>query len=128
MADFVVRYDHACAITARNPNIKVLGIEAELGTVYTAETIAKLRQKFPQYEFVWLMGADNLVQLPRWKHWERICQQVDIHVFDRNEHLYEAMAGKAIAKYANKIHYHHIRKNPQSATQIRQKRKKPQSI
>lgn len=123
MADFALRYDHACAIAAGHPQIKVLGIEAELGTVFTADTIARLKQKFQQHSFVWLMGADNLVQLPRWKHWERICQQVNIHVFDRNEHLYEAMKGKAVAKYPNKIHYHHIRKNSQSATQIRQANK-----
>lgn len=124
MADFVVRYDHACAMAAGNPQIHVLGIEAELGTVFTADTIRRIKLQFPQHEFVWLMGADNLVQLPRWKHWEEICKQVHIHVFDRNEHLYEAMNGKAVAKYADKIHYHYIRKNPLSATEIRAKKKR----
>lgn len=119
MADFVIRYDHATKVAEDNPQIKVMGIEVEIGTIYTAETIARLKLKFPHYEFVWIMGADNLVQLPRWKHWEQICQQVEIHVFDRNEYLYEAMNGKAVAKYADKIHYHYIRKNPISATEIR---------
>ena len=121
MADFVVRYDHACAIAANNPQIKVLGIEAELGTIYTADTIRRLKLKYPEHEFIWMMGTDNLVQLPYWKHWEEICKQVHIHVFDRNEQLYEAMNGKAIAKYPDRIHYHYIRKNPNSATEIRNK-------
>ena len=122
MADFAIRYDHACKVAEKNPSIKVLGIEDELGTVYTSDTIRRLHLKFPQHEFAWLMGADNLVQLPRWKHWEEICEQVDIHVFDRNEYLYEAMNGIAMAKFGHKIHYHHIRKNAQSATDIRANR------
>jgi len=52
--------------------IVATAIEADLGTRYTADTLAALRQRFPRVHFVWLMGADNLVQLPRWRHWLRI--------------------------------------------------------
>ena len=118
MMDFTLRYDHALAI-ANHPKIKVSAIEAEFQTQYTADTIARLRQKDPRYKFVWIMGADNLIQLPQWKKWEEICQQVPIHVFDRDEYFFKAMAGKAIAKHGDKITYHIIRKNPLSSTEIR---------
>lgn len=123
MMDFVLRMDHAGAVAGNHPKVKVLGIEIELDTIYTADTIRRLKQKHPAYEFVWLMGTDNLLQLPRWKKWEDICRQVEIHVFDRNKDFHKAVRGKAVLKFKDRIHYHFIRKNPLSATEIRNKAK-----
>ena len=33
--------------------------------------------------FVWLMGADNLRQLPRWKDWPALVESIPIAVIDR---------------------------------------------
>src|SRR5689334_13259192 len=46
---------------ARNPKIVVAGIEAELGTCFTIDTLKALQHRFPQRRFVWLMGSDNLL-------------------------------------------------------------------
>lgn len=119
MMDFALRMDHAGAIVGDHPHIKVLGIEVELNTRYTADTIKKLKQRYPQHEFIWLMGTDNLLQFPRWKKWEEICELAEIHVFDRDKDFHKAMRGKAMMKYKDRIHYHYIRKNPLSATEIR---------
>ena len=56
------------AAVARHPRIRVLPLETRLGTRYTADTIRRLAA-WPDHRFVWLMGADNLGQLPRWRHW-----------------------------------------------------------
>ena len=45
--------------------IVATAIETGLGTRYTADTLAQLCRRFPRARFVWLMGADNLAQLPR---------------------------------------------------------------
>ena len=34
---------------------------------FTVDTLRLLRRRFPAAKFVWLMGADNLAQLPRWR-------------------------------------------------------------
>jgi nicotinate-nucleotide adenylyltransferase len=70
-------------------------IEAELGTRYTADTIAVLRQRFPRCRFVWLMGADNLTQFPRWNRWREIAASVPVAVFPRPGETRRGLAGQA---------------------------------
>jgi nicotinate-nucleotide adenylyltransferase len=68
---------------ARHSRIVPTAIEQKLGTRYTAETLAKLVRRFPNRRFVWLMGADNLAQLHRWRQWRRIARTVSIAVIAR---------------------------------------------
>lgn len=68
---------------ADDPRIVVTGIEARLGTRWTADTIAALKARFPGVRFVWLMGSDNLVQFSRWDRWQGIAAQVPIGVIAR---------------------------------------------
>ena len=116
---FEERLDAAKKLTARNPKIKVLDLENKFGTQYTIDTLKRLKTKFPHYEFVWLMGADNLIQLPKWKRWEEILKLVPIQVFDRAEYFYKAIGQLAYQKHKSRIKYHKIRKHPASATEIR---------
>lgn len=66
-----------------DPRIKVTGLEATLGTRYTAQTIARLRAFYPGVRFVWIMGADNLRQFHRWKDWQQIMDNVPVGVLAR---------------------------------------------
>jgi nicotinate-nucleotide adenylyltransferase len=84
---------------ARHPRIMVSDLEARLGTTYTAETLARLAQ-IPGQRFIWLIGADNLLQLPRWQHWERIFVLAPIAVFDRSPYSQTAVASKAGYRFA----------------------------
>src|SRR5262249_39765314 len=68
----------AAALAGGRKGIRVSAIEATLGTTYTADTIRALRRRFPRTQFVWLMGGDNLVQLPRWQRWQEIVESVPI--------------------------------------------------
>ena len=68
---------------ADDPRIVVTGIEARLGTRWTADTIAALKARFPGVRFGWLMGSDNLVQFSRWDRWRGIAAQVPIGVIAR---------------------------------------------
>ena len=67
----------------RHPRVEVTGIEARLGTRFTAETLAALRARYPGVRFVWLMGADNLVQFHRWERWRGIVGAVALGVLAR---------------------------------------------
>lgn len=66
-----------------HPRIHVTDIEAQLGTRYTADTLARLRRMRPDVRFVWLMGADNLVQFDRWQDWRQIIGTVPVGVLAR---------------------------------------------
>ena len=70
-------------------------IERALGTRFTADTVAKLRQRFPRADFVFLIGADNLVQLPRWKSWRRIASSTPLAVLPRPGWTRRALHGAA---------------------------------
>lgn len=83
---------------ARHPRIVVTDVERRLGTRYTVDTLARLvRRRGPR--FVWLIGADNLVQLPRWRNWRRLVETVPVAVLDREPYGYRALVGKVAQAY-----------------------------
>ncbi len=94
MATLAARLASAQRI-ADGRRIVATGIEAALGTRYTADTLDKLRRRFPRVRFVWLMGADNLEQLPRWKRWRRIAHANAFAVLPRPTYNHRALAGQA---------------------------------
>ena len=67
----------------RHPRVVVTGLEALLGTQSTADTIDRLRAMYPGVQFVWLMGADNLVQFHHWDRWRDILRSVPVGVLAR---------------------------------------------
>lgn len=84
----------------RHPRVRITGIEAELGTRYTAETVAGLRRCYPGVRFVWLMGADNLAQFHRWDRWDEIIAQVPVGVLARPGQRLAALRAPAAQRFA----------------------------
>jgi nicotinate-nucleotide adenylyltransferase len=70
-------------------------IEGDLGTRYTVDTLAALHRRFPRARFVFVIGADNLVQLPRWQGWGRIAATTPLAVLPRPGWTRKALAGQA---------------------------------
>ena len=68
---------------ARRAPIRATAIEARLGTRYTIDTLRALVRRYPRRRFIWLMGADNLAQFHRWRHWRKIARAVPIAVVTR---------------------------------------------
>lgn len=86
----------------RSPRIKVTGIEAALGTNYTAETLRRLRPKLSTVHYVWMMGADNLAGFHRWRDWEGIAASLPMAIFNRPGKAMAALsspAAHALARY-----------------------------
>lgn len=84
-------------------------LERRLGTRYTADTLRALRRLYPGVRFVWLMGADNLVEIHRWNQWVEIFQTVPIAVFARPGHQVKAGLSIAATRFA------HARLDPRRA-------------
>ncbi len=78
-----------------DPRVCVTGLEAHLGTRYTAQTIVRLQRLYPGVRFVWLMGADNLAQFHRWENWRAIMNMVPVGVIARPGDRGAARASKA---------------------------------
>ncbi len=111
MAPLAARLASARTI-ADGRRVLATGIEARLGTRYTADTVRALQARFPRTRFVWLMGADNLAQLPRWRHWREIVTALPFAVLPRPTYSLRALAGPAARCLAR------ARRNPAGATTL----------
>lgn len=108
MAPFAERLAGAQGIGSRR--IVATGIEAAFGTRFTVDTMAELRRRFPAARFVWIMGADILTQLPRWRRWTGLLADMAFVVLPRPGHVYPALAGQAA---------HRLRRQRRPARQAR---------
>ena len=84
------------------PRVVVTDIEARIGARYTYETLAWIKRRAPSVHFVWIMGADNLRQFDRWRHWRAIADLVPIVVVDRPGSTLRAISsrgGAALARW-----------------------------
>jgi len=67
-----------------NPHLRAEDIELSLPRPsYTIATLDALCVRHPAYEFVLLMGADNLAGLSRWQAADRLVQEFDLYVYPR---------------------------------------------
>ncbi|MEO5805053.1 nicotinate-nucleotide adenylyltransferase [Devosia sp.] len=66
-----------------DPRIKVTGFEAAHGFTYSWQTIKYLKQSLPGRNFVWIMGADNMVGFHHWQRWREIADLLPIAVYVR---------------------------------------------
>jgi nicotinate-nucleotide adenylyltransferase len=135
MADLALRLKRA-AVVARDRRIKVSDFEAKLGLSYTVDTVQQLLRRFPRWGFVWIMGADNLLQIPRWRRWQQIFHTIPVAVFARAPYSNKALAGLAARRFwRSRVDARHARRltaqalpawvflhtslSPESATAIR---------
>ena len=63
--------------------MQISDVERRLGTQYTIDLLRTLTRRDPATRYVFLMGADNLLQMPRWRAWEEILSLVPIAVIAR---------------------------------------------
>jgi nicotinate-nucleotide adenylyltransferase len=90
----------AARALAHHPRIDITGVETEIGSPYTYETVRYLVSRCPGVRFVWIMGADNLRSFHRWENWQGIARLVPMAVVDRlGPSLYATggIAGQALA-------------------------------
>jgi len=141
MAPFAVRLEGAQRVAVGHKRIVDSDLEQQLGgSTYTADTLRALCRRFPRLRFVWLMGADNLVQLRYWQRWREIFRTAAIAVFDRPSYSLKALAGLPARRFArHRVPvsaarrlaemkppawvFFHSRLDPRSATRIRSEQK-----
>jgi nicotinate-nucleotide adenylyltransferase len=69
---------------ADNTKLKASDIEFNLPKPsYTIDTLTILAEKYPQHEFVLIMGEDNLVQFENWKNHDKILEFYKLYVYKR---------------------------------------------
>jgi nicotinate-nucleotide adenylyltransferase len=53
---------------------------------YTIDTLTYLKEKYPQHQFVLIMGGDNLATLQKWKNFDAILRGYAIYVYKRPQY------------------------------------------
>ena len=84
-----------------NPKLDVSDIEFNMPQPsYTIDTLVRLSEKYPENEYVLIMGADNLKNFHKWKNYEKILEDYSIYVYPstyevegthKNVHLIEGV-------------------------------------
>jgi nicotinate-nucleotide adenylyltransferase len=84
---------------AHHPRFVVTDIERQIGSKYTAETLRHLRPAFARGHFVWIMGADSLANLHRWRNWTEITETLPLAVLARPGYSLRALGSYAALRY-----------------------------
>ncbi len=122
--------------------LKVSDFENHHQLIYTLDTLKYLIRRYRCYQFVWLMGADNLAILHKWYGWKQIIRLIPIAVYNRPSYDFKALASKAgrylrkyrvLANNAGNIKYRkklpawsmmHAKRSSVSASQLRESLKR----
>jgi nicotinate-nucleotide adenylyltransferase len=108
--------------------------------------MAPLAQRLGRAQFVWLMGADNFLQVCQWDRWTRLFALLPVAIIDRPPYSKAAMTAKAARRFfrfrsparalmsralrAGDLpawSFLHLRRHPASATQLRVKHEQQES-
>ncbi len=103
MAPLAARLASA-AVAANHRRIHVTDLELHLGTRFAVDTVAALQRRYPGVRFIWLMGADNLVQFHHWSRWRGLASRVPIAVLARPGYMERALAAPAMAWFGRRRH------------------------
>ena len=90
-----------CNKVVKNHPIKIKEYEKKINSNYTYLTIKYLNNKYKFINFLWLMGADNLIHFHKWQKWRKIFNEVPIVVFKRYGYNNEALNSIAKKTYNN---------------------------
>jgi len=99
MASFETRMKTAKKVTKAEPRIQVSDFESAKQTRFTVDTLAALQADFPDIAFVWIMGADNLRQMDKWRGWREIFHRVPIAIFPRAPYSLRALRSRAARRF-----------------------------
>ena len=83
------RYDAAITAVNRHFNQKVRVDDIELNMPaphFTVRTLMALKEREPENTFTFVMGADNLADIRRWRDYTTILKDFGVAVFPRTGH------------------------------------------
>lgn len=73
--------------------------ERRLGAGYTIDTVRRLKRRYPTVRFVWVMGADGLAELHRWRAWPELMREIPIAVVARPGSTIRALTSPAARRF-----------------------------
>ncbi len=81
--DYFLRAKKCEIITAHHPKIYI----KKFDEIYTEILVTKLKNRYKDIEFFWLMGADNLEKFHQWDGFRKIIKKIPLMIFSREKKL-----------------------------------------
>ena len=103
MAPFAARFASARR-AASGLRIRVSDFEVRESTRYTVDTVRRLKKRFPNNDFIWLLGSDTLPNFHRWRDWRGLARQLPIAVIRRPGYDSAAHAARAMSWLRRFVH------------------------
>ena len=103
MAPFHARLASA-QIMARRAPIRASDFEAREGTRFTIDTVRRLKQRYPNHRFIWLLGSDTLPNFHKWRDYRGLAREVPIAVIRRPGYDSAAHAARAMGWLRRFVH------------------------
>ena len=96
--NFSQRINEAKKIS-KNYKIKIIENLHYCSDKHTIKNLKKLIKNSDEKNFVFLMGADNLLNFHNWYKWEKIFQLIPIAIFDRPRYKNNSLSSKSAKKF-----------------------------
>jgi nicotinate-nucleotide adenylyltransferase len=103
MAPFEARFASAEAM-ASSARIRVSDFERQEDTRFSIDTVRRLKCRFPQHRFIWLLGSDTLPNFHKWRDWRGLAHEVPIAVIRRPGYDSAAHAARAMGWLRRFVH------------------------
>lgn len=103
MASFEARFASAEAM-ASSARIRVSDFERAERTRFSVDTVRRLKRRFPQHCFIWLLGSDTLPNFHKWRDWRGLAHEVPIAVIRRPGYDSAAHAARAMGWLRRFVH------------------------
>jgi len=112
------RLKKCAALTLNNRKIRL----KKFDEIYTFLLLRKLKAKYKNIQFFWIMGADNLEKFHQWENFEEISKEVNLAIFSREKSLKSIKKTKSWKSVsASKYKIFRTKNLDISSTQIRAK-------
>lgn len=78
-APFQDRVEMLRLVTGSLPNMAISEIESELElSGYALHTIRALKKRYPDADFCFIIGADNIKDIPNWYEYDQLLSEIDV--------------------------------------------------
>ncbi len=99
-SDYQTRFRGCEILTKNNPKIYL----KKFDEIQTEKLIKKLQNKYPNYQFFWIAGADNLPRLHEWDNFKNLMKLLPFAIFSRENFASRISRTKSFKIYSKLTH------------------------
>lgn len=92
---YVGRYQKCQKITSGLSKVYIKNFDE----IKTEKLVRNLKKRYPHYQFMWIMGADNFERFHQWDNYKRLIHLIPFAIFSRQNYDRKLVRTKAFKLY-----------------------------